>query len=122
MTIASLGVYVLDCPDPGALARFYATVIGGTVRGEGDWVEVESPEGTRVLAFQRSEGYIPPRWPGQEHSQQAHLDFDLPRDRWPEAGARLIELGARLVQDDGDGARNFVVYLDPVGHPFCLCD
>ena len=32
-----------------------------------------------------------------------------------------LELGARLVQDDGDGARSFRVYADPAGHPFCLC-
>ncbi|CAM5693479.1 hypothetical protein STENM36S_07174 [Streptomyces tendae] len=30
---------VLDCPDPRALARFYAGVLGGTVEGEGDWVD-----------------------------------------------------------------------------------
>ena len=32
MTLAKLDVVVLDCPDPHALAAFYAEVLGGTVR------------------------------------------------------------------------------------------
>ncbi|WP_306300435.1 VOC family protein, partial [Streptomyces scabiei] len=41
MAIAKLDVVVLDCPDPAALAGFYAEVIGGKVSGEGDWVDLE---------------------------------------------------------------------------------
>ncbi len=62
-------------------------------------------------------GYRPPEWPGQEQPQQAHLDFyvgDL-----DEGERRVLDLGARKheVQPGGD----FRVYLDPAGHPFCLC-
>lgn len=38
------------------------------------------------------------------------------------AQARALALGARPLDfhDDG-GERNFRVYADPAGHPFCLC-
>ncbi|OEV05457.1 VOC family protein [Streptomyces oceani] len=121
MAIATLGVTVLDCPDPWALAQFYAGVLGGSVDGRDDWVEVATPDGVRRLAFQLSPGYVPPQWPSLEHGQQLHLDFDVERSRLDEAESRLLELGARLVRGDDGGRENFRVYLDPVGHPFCLC-
>ncbi|MBH5336639.1 VOC family protein [Streptomyces pactum] len=122
MAIATLGVTVLDCPEPRKLAGFYAAVLGGTVEGEReDWVEVHGPGGRgRVLAFQRAEGYVPPQWPSEEHSQQLHLDFDVEQERLEEAEREVLALGAKLVQGD-EGKRDFRVYLDPAGHPFCLC-
>ncbi|MCZ9344167.1 VOC family protein, partial [Streptomyces sp. TRM76130] len=36
MAVAELGVVVLDCPDPHALAGFYAEVLGGTVEDQGE--------------------------------------------------------------------------------------
>ncbi|MER7201714.1 VOC family protein, partial [Streptomyces sp. NPDC000188] len=51
MALATLGVVVLDCPDPRALADFYAEVLGGTVTSDdGTWVDLEVPGG-RPLAF-----------------------------------------------------------------------
>lgn len=57
MALAELGVVVLDCPDPDALAGFYAAVLGGTVEREQDgrWVDLKVPGG-QALAFQRAEG------------------------------------------------------------------
>ncbi|MFD7922368.1 VOC family protein [Streptomyces sp. NPDC059740] len=122
MAIAKLGVTALDCPDPAALAAFYAALVGGEVVDpeEDDWVEVEGPDGERRLAFQRVEGYQPPSWPGQEQPQQLHLDFDVPRAEIDEAERQVLALGAKLAWGD-EGERNFRVYLDPAGHPFCLC-
>ncbi len=37
-----------------------------------------------------------------------------------EAERTIVALGAKLVQHD-DGKRDWRVYLDPAGHPFCLC-
>ncbi|RMI37298.1 VOC family protein [Streptomyces triticirhizae] len=122
MAIVTLGPTVLDCPDPLALATFYATLLDGKVeRDEGDneWVEVHLADGP-PLAFQLSEGYRPPSWPGTERGQQFHLDFSVPRDRWDEAERQVLELGATKLEGDG-GTRNWRVYADPVGHPFCLC-
>lgn len=126
MAIATMGAVVLDCPDPKRLAEFYAAVLDWSVepeagqQSEDEWVEVVGPRGER-LAFQRSPGYVPPQWPSLEHAQQLHLDFDVPRSELDSAEEEVKRLGARLVQGDDGGERNFRVYLDPVGHPFCLC-
>lgn len=122
MAIATMNCTVLDCPDPRRLARFYADVLGWSVEADEDseWVDVVGPDGQR-LAFQASPGFIPPQWPSLEHAQQLHLDLDVPRERLDEAEEEVIKLGARLVQGDDGGKRGFRVYLDPAGHPFCLC-
>ncbi|SFC11880.1 VOC family protein [Streptomyces aidingensis] len=122
MAIATLGAVALDCPDPRALAGFYGAVLGWQTDGEpgeNEWVELKGPQG-QVLAFQRSEGHRPPDWPGTEHGQQFHLDLDVPREKLAEAEQQALALGARLLEGD-DGKRNWRVYADPAGHPFCLC-
>jgi Glyoxalase-like domain len=122
MAIATMNCVVLDCPDPKRLAEFYAQVLGGSVEPDGsdEWVDVTGPDGHR-LAFQASPGFVPPQWPGLEHAQQLHLDLSVPKERLDEAENEVLKLGARLVQGDDGGKLNFRVYLDPAGHPFCLC-
>jgi catechol 2,3-dioxygenase-like lactoylglutathione lyase family enzyme len=117
MAVAELGVVVLDCPDPRALAEFYAGVLGGTVEGEGEWVDLKLPGG-KALAFQAAPGFVPPKWPTPDHSQQFHLDLDV-KDL-DAAEKAVLELGAKPL-DTEDRARTFRVYADPAGHPFCLC-
>jgi hypothetical protein len=76
--IKRLQAVALDCADPMRPAELYAELLGGRAvmePDEPDWVEVVGFEGT-PLAFQRVRGYRPPAWPGQEHPQQVHLDFD----------------------------------------------
>ncbi|WP_399090055.1 VOC family protein [Streptomyces sp. BBFR2] len=120
MALIELGVVALDCPDSRALAGFYAEMLGWRVADEdGDWIEVAGPQG-RTLAFQQVAGYRPPQWPGQEHPQQLHLDFDVRRADAEAAHEKVLALGAKLVQQD-DARQNWRVYLDPAGHPFCLC-
>lgn len=121
MSIISMNVVVLDCPDPQRLADFYAGVLGwktDTAASDDNWVEIEGAGGR--LAFQKSPGHVPPEWPGVEHGQQLHLDFDVPKAQMGEAEKQVLALGAQLVQPDAEG-RRFRVYLDPAGHPFCLC-
>ncbi|MCK1796965.1 VOC family protein [Streptomyces sp. XM4193] len=122
MAAITMGVTALDCPDPHALAAFYAAVLDWKIDPESDdeWVELIGPQG-RTLAFQRSEGYRAPQWPGVQHSQQMHLDFDVFEEQMDEAEAQVLALGATLLEGDHDGARAWRVYADPVGHPFCLC-
>ncbi|MFE5137541.1 VOC family protein [Streptomyces fagopyri] len=123
MALAELGAVVLDCPDPRALAGFYAEVLGGTVEsGEGggqdaDWVDLTVPGG-RSLAFQAAPGHVPPRWPAPEGSQQFHLDLTV--DDLDAAEKGVLALGARPL-DTEDRSRSWRVYADPAGHPFCLC-
>ncbi|MDT0346806.1 VOC family protein [Streptomyces litchfieldiae] len=125
MAIATMGVTVLDCPNPRELAAFYAAVLdwridSGYDEGDGDWVELIGPHG-RQLAFQRSPGYQPPRWPGTEMPQQFHLDLNVPRDQLDAAEREVLRLGATLLEGDNGGKRDWRVYADPAGHPFCFC-
>ena len=55
-------------------------------------------------------------WPGSEAPQQLHLDFDVPD--LDAAEAEVLALGARKAEVQP--GRDFRVFLDPVGHPFCL--
>jgi hypothetical protein len=63
------------------------------------------------------EGYQAPQWPGQDMPQQMHLDVDV--DDLDEGEAAVVALGA--VKQDYQPGETFRVFLDPAGHPFCLC-
>ena len=121
-----IGAIVLDCPDPMALAGFYAALLrweaprwGEAVDQDGaedDWVEVVDPAGGPTMSFQRDPAYRAPTWPDPERPQMVHLDVrvaDLAAEH-----ERVVRLGAAPLTDAGG---SFRVYADPVGHPFCLC-
>lgn len=115
--IGRLDLVALDCPDPRALAGFYQQVVGGDV-GEGvDWVELSTPTGT--IAFQRVADHRRPTWPTGDVQQQAHLDVDV--DDLEAAEAAVIAVGA-IKADTQPKPKEFRVFLDPAGHPFCLVD
>ncbi|MFD8521390.1 VOC family protein [Streptomyces capillispiralis] len=117
MSMAKVGAVVLDCPDPRALAGFYAGIVGGALEGDDDWVDLKVPGGP-VIAFQAAPGYVPPRWPEADRSQQFHLDLTV--EDLDAAEKEVLALGARPL-DAEDRSRTFRVYADPAGHPFCLC-
>lgn len=122
--VARFRSVVVDCPEPRELAHFYARVGGGTPEDDDpDWVVLRLPGGPR-LAFQRSPGYTAPEWPrADRNAQQFHLDFDAGAT-WDEIDAaeeRVLALGARVLDKEDDEKKDFRVYADPVGHPFCLC-
>jgi catechol 2,3-dioxygenase-like lactoylglutathione lyase family enzyme len=113
----SFDLTVLDTPDPMASATFYAELLGwDIVKSEDDWVTVRGPGGTG-LAFQLAPDLIAPTWPDPAVPQQLHIDFDV--DDLDEAEAFALRLGARRVE--GAEGSGFRAYLDPAGHPFCLC-
>jgi Glyoxalase-like domain len=115
--IATFGVVALDCREPLALAQFYSALTGAPVeRDDHDWVQLAAPGGV-ALAFQRAPGHVPPQWPGDELPQQIHLDFDVPD--LDAAEEQVLAIGARKHEVQPGTA--FRVYLDPAGHPFCLC-
>lgn len=114
--IGRFSVVALDCPDPKALAKFYSAVTGLPISHDGgNWVELRSDGGV-TIAFQQVQEYRPPQWPGSEHPQQLHLDFDV--TDLDTAEAKVISLGA--TKADFQPGRYFRVFLDPAGHPFCL--
>ena len=120
MASIHFSLVALDCPDPLALADFYSKLTGLAVEPLGDlapeevsWIElVASP----TIAFQKVASYTPPTWPEGPVPQQLHLDFDV--DDLDEAEARALAIGA--TKAEFQPAESFRVYLDPVGHPFCL--
>lgn len=112
---------VLDCPSAPALAAFYAELLGWRVfpdtDGDGTWVEIGPQDGDAALAFQGVEDFRAPEWPGQEHPQQMHLDVDV--DDLEAGEEAVLALGATL--HPTQPGTSFRVFLDPAGHPFCLC-
>lgn len=117
MAIAHSPVLAVDCPDPAALATFYGALLGWAVEGVTDErAAVRSAEG-RCISFHRVAAHVPPTWPGGDRPQQMHLDVlvaDLDA-----AEAAVLDLGAtRPGHQPGSSYR---VFLDPAGHPFCLC-
>ena len=116
MAIARFPSLVLDCPDARALATFYGALLDWKVDASDDWAEIRADYG-QCICFQQVEDYTPPQWPGQHVPQQMHLDVmveDL------DAGeAAVLELGA--TKADHQPGTTFRVFLDPAGHPFCLC-
>ncbi len=115
---------VLDCPDAAALAGFYQGLLGGTVEVAPDgWVALNGTGGVTALDFQQVEDYQPPTWPVGERPQQFHVDIDIAEADLDAADAAVLALGAeRHEVQPGEAAGDpFRVYLDPAGHPFCLC-
>ncbi|MEV7022988.1 VOC family protein [Kitasatospora sp. NPDC093558] len=118
--IGKLQCLVLDCPDPAALARFYAGLLGGEVDRPdprwtlGDGWSTQHLEGGMVLCFQRVADHRPPRWPDPEHPQQAHLDVDV--EDLDTAEREVLALGAVRLRDVG----GWRIFADPAGHPVCL--
>lgn len=110
--IGELYGVVLDCPDPTSLAEFYRSLLGGRVQADGEWIDLVLASGVSV-SFQSCPGYVPPRWPGTDGDQQAHLDVRVPDLAAADPAVRAA--GGRFLEAH-DG---FYVYLDPAGHPFC---
>jgi hypothetical protein len=111
---------VLDGPDPWALARFWAGLLGGTpVEWYPGWVTLEPPPHGQRLSFQAT------ATPLARDTARVHVDIlvaDLAA-----AHARVIAAGATLAGEhvsprpgpDGQPVP-WRVYRDPAGHPFCL--
>jgi len=74
--IGKLEKTVIDCPDPRALAGFYAQVLGMRINEDSDdWVVIGTGLGAREVALQRAPDFVPPRWPDPRHPQRLHLDI-----------------------------------------------
>lgn len=116
MAIARFPSIVLDCPDAAALATFYGVLLDWKVESSADWADVRSDYG-QCLSFQQVEGYSPPVWPGQEVPQQMHLDVIV--DDLDAGESAVLALGA--TKHEHQPGTTFRVFLDPAGHPFCLC-
>jgi predicted enzyme related to lactoylglutathione lyase len=116
--VARLSTVVLETRDMPSLAAFYSALTGLPIaeRGE-DWWELEAPPGGPRVAIQLAPDHVPTTWPTGERPLQLHLDFDV--DDLDAAERQVLELGARKAEHQP--GTSFRVFLDPAGHPFCLC-
>ena len=114
-----LGNVMIDCPDSGLLADFYAALLGWQRLVLYDCPAVRSKTGV-VLLFAQEEDYAPPTWPEVPGKQQKqlHLDFQVPDVAAAVKHALSLDATKAAAQF---GGKQFVTMLDPAGHPFCLC-
>ena len=74
MAIARYPSFVIDCPDPAAMAAFYAALLDWEPDVRDDWANVRPADGSNCISFQQVKDYTPPEWPAQQVPQQMHLD------------------------------------------------
>jgi catechol 2,3-dioxygenase-like lactoylglutathione lyase family enzyme len=124
VAVGRFDTVVLDCPDPYALAEFYAGLLGQEIADDGDdsWQSLRGDGSGVCLAFQRAANYVAPHWPDGP-PQQLHLDLTV--DDFALAHEGALALGATPLSPtsppEPGKASGFRVYADPAGHPFCLC-
>lgn len=116
MAIGRFPSIVLDCPDASVLATFYGAMLDWKIEASDGWADIRADYG-QCISFQQVENYRPPDWPNQEVPQQMHLDVMV--DDLDTAEAAVLELGA--TKHEHQPGKTFRVFLDPAGHPFCLC-
>jgi len=111
--IGRLEKTVLDCPDPQALAAFYAAVLGMQINeDDGDWQkDPTAPHCSHARSGALQRGRIPGRTPKQEH-------LDIRVDDVDAAERDVLAIGATRVPNEHENG--FRVFTDPAGHPFCL--
>jgi predicted enzyme related to lactoylglutathione lyase len=112
-------VVVFDAADLTTESTFWAAVLGGTVDPDDDWHMIYV-DGQPRMGVQLAPNHVPPEWPDGT-PQQIHLDLYV--DDVKTAHDEVTSLGAKLLKpaDDIESAEGFQVYVDPAGHPFCLC-
>ena len=116
MAIARFPSFVIDCPDPAALASFYGALLDWEITLSPDWAEVRADYG-QCICFQQVADYTAPQWPEQQVPQQMHVDVIV--DDLDAGEAAVLDLGA--TKHSYQPGETFRVFLDPAGHPFCLC-
>jgi catechol-2,3-dioxygenase len=106
---------VFDAAAMEELASFYVALAGWTVVDRQlDSITMRLPDGQQV-AVQHAPDHLPPRWPGQDRPQQAHLDLLI--DGHEAAAERAVDLGATRLA----AGPTWITVADPAGHPIDLC-
>ena len=116
MAIAQYPSFVIDCPDAAALATFYGTLLDWKVEVSDGWAEIRADNGN-CICFQQVADFRAPEWPAQQVPQQMHLDVVV--EDLDAAEPEVLALGA--TRHEHQPGTSFRVFLDPAGHPFCLC-
>jgi len=109
----------VEAPDPAALARFYAELLGWPIVHEEPGTAVlGTPGGASFLVFQQATDYRPPTWPPVPGEQRPMMHLDFQVGDLDDAVAEAVALGASLSETQPQA--NVRVLFDPAGHPFCL--
>ncbi|MFI5694351.1 VOC family protein [Kribbella sp. NPDC051586] len=114
----------IDCADPGALARFWCSVLGYEVQEEEDGVvTIGSPQ---VPEGRDRPGPVPPtltfaRVPeGKTIKNRLHLDLNPTDVDQDDEVRRVLDLGARHADVGQTGDESWVTLADPEGNEFCI--
>ena len=122
MNLPRLHLVALDCPKPYELASFYSALTGIAVETRSGFAPEDMPgidlvhDSLPALSFQRVENFVAPTWPADAMPKQMHLDFEV--DDLDEGEQHVLSIGAR--KTEYQPGNTYRVFLDPVGHPFCL--
>jgi predicted enzyme related to lactoylglutathione lyase len=110
----------VEAPDPGALARFYAALLGWPIGHEEPGTAVlAAPDGPVYVVFQQATDYQRPAWPPRPGEQRPMMHLDFQVADLDGAVAEAVALGAIVA--DHQPQPHVRTLLDPAGHPFCLC-
>jgi hypothetical protein len=117
MRTSSLRDICFDCAAQHRVARFWAEVLGYTVRASDpedtpdDPVALEPPEGGIRIWFNK----VPEP---KVVKNRVHIDINMPNSAEID---RLQQLGARVLREihDDDGAVQWTIMADPEGNEFC---
>ncbi|WP_433389464.1 VOC family protein [Micromonospora sp. KLBMP9576] len=109
----------IEAPDPGALARFYSSLLGWPITHEEPGTTVLGTPGNAFLVFEQADDYRSPVWPPAAGDQRPMMHLDFQVGDLDDAQAEALALGATLAEYQPQ--ENVRVLFDPVGHPFCLC-
>jgi predicted enzyme related to lactoylglutathione lyase len=110
----------IEAPDPGALAAFYAELLGwGIGHEEPGTTVLVAPQDSVYVVFQQANDYRRPVWPPEDGQQRPMMHLDFQVADLDAAVSEALTLGATLVGYQPQA--NVRVLLDPAGHPFCLC-
>lgn len=110
----------VEAPDPSALARFYAELLGWPIGHEEPGTTVlAAPGGSSFLVFQQAADYQAPVWPPVDGQQRTMMHLDFQVGDLDAAVDEAVALGATLATFQPQA--HVRVLLDPAGHPFCLC-
>lgn len=126
---------VFDSTDARRAAEFWRQLVGLVYRpgheppaaheddpAGRDWLNLRSPDGSPVLAFQQVAELARSTWPDADVPQQLHLDLTVPdRHGLDAVHQNVLALGGALRLDRSDDDEEPLrVYADPDGHPFCV--
>jgi hypothetical protein len=102
---------VVDCADPGAVARWWGAIYGVSVTDNSDWFSLEGVPGMPIATMD----FVPVPEP-KTVKNRVHWDVTVPSAAQVPL---LVEAGATVLREQGGGT-GWHVLADPEGNEFCV--